>query len=516
MIKFSLFPIFYLLISPLNSFAQEQEPFLLKPDSLRGSWIYSEMKVNKRSGNKSIYYSQSFHVFQFEKDSFKQIAYFFKEIDQNVFKDSIVIQNGTYQLRPGTITFNKLSKKGEPYSLIYQIQKSEDGMIEFIGKYSHSYHYQLRKQWDKYVIKKEETDFLLNEKIFQIEYIDKKSSKFNEIKKVVCLTALKKYRMLMNSEFPESTNSRYAYVNSKIVQDKLSENLFLLFSSHQKPIHFHKIVNDTIFGQEVEKNFRRVKIYPAAPLGMSDLLQGNWEVAETNGPEKIISIRIQSDSISFLLNNPKIIGTKIFGDYSGRYFYFEKPVEIDSVRYNYLFIKHNRSTENVNAKWYSASIRLSELENEKSQDYFSLRINGKKINFQKILFSEQDAMTGRHLIVDEAENAIWAYLSLPNELVIEKDCFLASRTPINLTQVRFPKIERDRTPLPMTTNFNTELSYQPELKKEDISVQWNKNGDVILKVKNDSLLRFTPYFKRGFSKSIKYRSYYGYAWENNW
>ena len=45
----------------------------------------------------------------------------------------------------------------------------------------------------------------------------------------------------------------------------------------------------------------------------------------------------------------------------------------------------------------------------------------------KIFYSEQDEITKRYIVVEEDENSIWVYLTIPNESQIDKDCFLGSR-----------------------------------------------------------------------------------------
>ncbi len=67
-------------------------------------------------------------------------------------------------------------------------------------------------------------------------------------------------------------------------------------------------------------------------------------------------------------------------------------------------------------------------------------------------------------------------------------------------------------PPPMTMEFATDKSHQPELTEEDISVKWMDDGNVVIQVNGVPFLLFTQEEKRGFCKSIAKSGIYGNAW----
>lgn len=91
---------------------------------------------------------------------------------------------------------------------------------------------------------------------------------------------------------------------------------------------------------------------------------------------------------------------------------------------------------------------------------------------EPIFFEDQDEITGRYLIVEEDENSIWAYLTFPNEIRIEKSCFLCSRNEIKIQKFDFEEFRKKQIPPPMTLDFATAKSHQHELTVDDISVKW--------------------------------------------
>ncbi len=129
-----------------------------------------------------------------------------------------------------------------------------------------------------------------------------------------------------------------------------------------------------------------------------------------------------------------------------------------------------------------------------------------------LFFESQDQFTGRYLIIDEDENSIWAYLTRPNSLEIEKDCFLGSRTKIinDDFDIKAYK-DRDRPP-PITREYFSENGYLPDLKASNLSVTWFEDGTVLIKINEQPFLVFFDNDKRGFSKSIAKNGSYGNAW----
>lgn len=131
---------------------------------------------------------------------------------------------------------------------------------------------------------------------------------------------------------------------------------------------------------------------------------------------------------------------------------------------------------------------------------------------ERIFYQNQDEFTGRFVVVDEDENSIWAYLTFPFEERIDKDCFLGSRRKIEIEELDFKKYKRKQIPPPMTKDFSTKESYLPDLKVEEISVDWRGNGKVVLKINGKPFLYFADDEDKGFSKSISKNGIYGKAW----
>ena len=132
-----------------------------------------------------------------------------------------------------------------------------------------------------------------------------------------------------------------------------------------------------------------------------------------------------------------------------------------------------------------------------------------------IFYQNQDEITGRFIIVDEDKNSIWAYLTIPFEEQIDRDCFLASRTKIVIEDFDFRKFRQKQIPPPMIKEFSMEESYQPNLKEEDISVDWGTNGNAIVKINGNPFLLFTENEEKGFCKSISKNGMYGNQWNES-
>ena len=129
-----------------------------------------------------------------------------------------------------------------------------------------------------------------------------------------------------------------------------------------------------------------------------------------------------------------------------------------------------------------------------------------------LFFSEQDPLSLRYLVIEEIDNSIWAYLTFPNSTKIEKDCFLANRTKLD-GSINLEKLfEQGITP-PISDTYATALSYQPNLKEEDITMEWiNKEILVMIHIKGEPFLYFLADEKNGYAKSIGKDGPYGHPW----
>ena len=134
------------------------------------------------------------------------------------------------------------------------------------------------------------------------------------------------------------------------------------------------------------------------------------------------------------------------------------------------------------------------------------------MNSSSLFYSTQDPLSLRHLVIEEIDNSIWAYLTFPNGTTIEKDCFLANRTKLN-GSINLEKLYEQGITPPISDTYATEFSYQPNLGEEDISVEWI-NEEVILMVHiNDKpFLYFLADEKNGYAKSIGKDGPYGNRW----
>ena len=133
----------------------------------------------------------------------------------------------------------------------------------------------------------------------------------------------------------------------------------------------------------------------------------------------------------------------------------------------------------------------------------------------KIFYSEQDEITKRYIVIEEDENSIWVYLTIPNESQIDKDCFLGSRYEIKEDISNFKEYKKRQIPLPMTKAFSTEFSFFKEINEDDLTVNWFQNGNVLLTINGNPFLFFHHKAKRGFSKSIKKDGMYGNSWSES-
>jgi hypothetical protein len=81
-------------------------------------------------------------------------------------------------------------------------------------------------------------------------------------------------------------------------------------------------------------------------------------------------------------------------------------------------------------------------------------IGYKEENMGTIYYQNQDELTGRFVIVDEDGNSIWAYLTIPFEEQIDKDCFLGSRRRVDIDSFDHSEYRRKQIPLPITNEFS--------------------------------------------------------------
>lgn len=134
---------------------------------------------------------------------------------------------------------------------------------------------------------------------------------------------------------------------------------------------------------------------------------------------------------------------------------------------------------------------------------------------ERIFYQNQDDLTGRFVVVDEDENSMWAYLTIPFEEQIDKDYFLGSRIKIEIEEFDFKEFRKKQIPPPMPKEFSTDKSHQPKLREEDISVNWGTNGDAVIKINGNPFLLFSADEEKGFCKSISKSGIYGNQWDES-
>lgn len=134
---------------------------------------------------------------------------------------------------------------------------------------------------------------------------------------------------------------------------------------------------------------------------------------------------------------------------------------------------------------------------------------------ETIFYQNQDELTGRFVVIDEYENSIWAYLTIPYEEQIDKDCFLGSRIKIEIENFDLKEYRRKQTPPPMVKEYSTDESLQPNLREEEISVTWGTNGNAVVRINGNPFLLFSENSKKGFCKSISKNGIYGNEWDES-
>ena len=132
---------------------------------------------------------------------------------------------------------------------------------------------------------------------------------------------------------------------------------------------------------------------------------------------------------------------------------------------------------------------------------------------QLIFIKSDHDITGRSLIIEEDENSIWAYLTLPNEMDIDKDCFLASRHKITEKIDNMDYWRSRQMPPPMTQEYSTNHGSFQQIEEKDINIRWIDQGNVIIELKGTPFLFFHHDFRKGFCKSIKKDGGYGKEWD---
>lgn len=130
----------------------------------------------------------------------------------------------------------------------------------------------------------------------------------------------------------------------------------------------------------------------------------------------------------------------------------------------------------------------------------------------KLFLSIQDEITKRNLVIEEDENSIWAYLTIPEKTDIDKHCYLGTRNEITSEELNLESSKMANTPPIMVKEYSTDWSQMEDIKEEDFSTEWYQNGNVLLNLKGNPFLLFHKDEPRGFCKSIKEDSIYGNAW----
>ena len=89
---------------------------------------------------------------------------------------------------------------------------------------------------------------------------------------------------------------------------------------------------------------------------------------------------------------------------------------------------------------------------------------------------------------------------------------MANRTKLD-GSINLEKLfEQGITP-PISDTYATALSYQPNLKEEDITMEWiNKEILVMIHIKGEPFLYFLADEKNGYAKSIGKDGPYGHPW----
>ncbi len=133
---------------------------------------------------------------------------------------------------------------------------------------------------------------------------------------------------------------------------------------------------------------------------------------------------------------------------------------------------------------------------------------------KELFFESHNEVSSRFLIIEEANDSIWAYLTFPNSTEIQKVCFLLSRVQVTKNEVDTEAFRVEGSAPPITIPFSTPFSQLPSLQIDDISAFWVESEDVLVSIEGNPFLFFIPDdSSRGFSKSISKDSFYGNAWD---
>jgi len=107
-----------------------------------------------------------------------------------------------------------------------------------------------------------------------------------------------------------------------------------------------------------------------------------------------------------------------------------------------------------------------------------------------LFYSDTDEVTGRHIVIEEENQFIWAYLTLPNKLEVAQHCFLGSRMEIKENQFDGEEYKKKKAPPPMIKEFSTKYTNVGRITEDDFFVDWYKNENVLLFINEIPFLFF--------------------------
>ncbi len=117
----------------------------------------------------------------------------------------------------------------------------------------------------------------------------------------------------------------------------------------------------------------------------------------------------------------------------------------------------------------------------------------------KIFFTETDPKSNRTLIIEEDEYAVWTHMLSDNKEEVDFEGFLCTVVNPDTFYVDSEKVIKKDKPLPIA--FANPYSFVKNLRKKDISVQWQKNCATIL-IKDKVYLIMDMNTRTAYSKAL--------------
>jgi hypothetical protein len=135
-----------------------------------------------------------------------------------------------------------------------------------------------------------------------------------------------------------------------------------------------------------------------------------------------------------------------------------------------------------------------------------------QVAMAEIFIEEKNTVSGRFAILEENGSSAWLYLTPSSGKGIEKDAFVYS--PIEPHKELDKKSIEDGNPPVLIEGVASDTAVIKNVKKENISFSWSKNGEsVVVLFNGNPIAMILESTKQSYSKALKKASFFGSPWD---